>query len=80
MKNIEIKDILNADTLSKKDGIYTARWEFFYRFGKTFHDYVDRVKRKFPNAQIIEARENWKPFRGGASTANSSHWYVKFKL
>lgn len=36
--------------------------------------------KAFPTACILEANEIWKSFRGGASIANSSHWYVRFTV
>jgi uncharacterized C2H2 Zn-finger protein len=75
-----VKSMLGVDTISKKGDIITVRKEFFYTFGKTAEDFVNRVKEKYPNAEIVDYGETWKPFRGGASTANQSHWYVKFRL
>ena len=80
LKLQELKHKLHADTISKKDGIITIRHEFYYRFGQSAQTYIDIVKQIFPQAEIVDSGEHWAPFRGGASTANSSHWYVKFKL
>ncbi len=75
----EIKEELPYfDTYSLKNGIFTVRKGFFYTFGKNIEIYEDMVKNAFPNAKIIDSQEIWKPFRGGASIANSSHWFVKF--
>lgn len=80
MKHSEIKDAIGADTLSNKAGVFTARREFFYRHGFDAQQFAALVKSKVPNAQILDSGEIWKPFRGGASTANSSHWFVKFQV
>ena len=80
MKLNEIKDMIYADTISIRDGIITARWGFFYTSGRTFETYVQKVLHHFPNAEIIDHGEVWKNFRGGASVANQSHWFVKFRL
>ena len=37
-------------------------------------------KAAFPNAEILESGEVWKDFRGGASVAQQSHWFVKFTV
>jgi hypothetical protein len=80
MKLQEMKEELNADTISKRGDVYTIRVEFFYTHGFTSEKLARRVIARFPNAEIVEHHENWAPFRGGANTYNSSHWMVSFKL
>lgn len=75
-----IRDTLSVDTVSVKNGVYTVRRGFFYPHGKTSQNLADRVLEVYPTATIIEHSEVWKPFRGGASIPNQSHWYVKFTL
>ena len=74
----EIKEALNFDSYSVKDGVFTVRKGFFYTMGKTSQNYVNQVKGAFPQAKILDHSEIWKAFRGGASVANQSHFYVKF--
>ena len=78
LKNFEIKDMIAADTLSQKDGVYTARWGFFYKNGMTSETCKEKVFAAFPGTRILEHGEVHKPFRGGASVANQSHFFVKF--
>jgi hypothetical protein len=80
MKTSEIKDLIFADTLSKKGDVYTARRGYFFSGGNNSVGFAERIKRVFPNAVIIDHGDHWAAFRGGASTAQSSHWWVKFKL
>ena len=80
LKLENIKSQLGVDTISKKGDIITVRSEFFYRHGRSEQDIINRIKRFIPNATIINSGEHWASFRGGASVAQSSHWYVKFKL
>jgi len=75
-----VREKLNADTCSCKAGVYTARWTYFYRFGGSAEVKCNRVKAVFPQALILDSGEVWKAFRGGASVAASSHWFVKFTL
>jgi len=75
----EIRELGIADTVSKKQGIYTLRREFFYRNGMDADKFAANIKRALPGIEILSFGEHWAPFRGGASTANSSHWWVKFK-
>ena len=76
----EIRSRIMPDTVSMKGGIYTIRDGFFYTGGRTADDLVNKVRRAFPRARIIDSGEVWMPFKGGASVANQSHWYVKFTL
>ena len=80
MRNIDIKEKIGADTISKKNEVYTARKGYFYTMGKTSFDFVNRILNEFPNVKIIDSGDHYASFRGGASVANSSHWFVKFTL
>ncbi len=75
-----VRSALYPDTASIKNGIFTVRWWFFYRSGGSAEKCTAQVKATFPTATILEAEEVWKPFRGGASTAQQSHWFVKFTV
>jgi hypothetical protein len=74
----EVKEKLHFDSYSVKNGVFTVRKEFFYRMGKDTEYYRQKVLEAFPNVKIVDSGEVWKAFRGGASVANSSHWFVKF--
>ena len=76
----ELKELLGADVLSLRKGIYTYRKEFFYTHGQTAESHAQKIKALLPQAQILDQEEIWKPFRGGASTAQSSHFKVTFTL
>lgn len=78
----EVKEKLGwMDSVGKKkNGNFVVRQGFFYKMGKTIDRYIEAVKAEFPNAKIIDSGEVWKPFRGGASLANQSHFFVEFKL
>ena len=78
----EVREKLNGivDTVSHKNGVFTVRREFFYTHGRTAASLAAAITKLIPGAVITDSGEVWKPFRGGASTANSSHWYVKFTI
>jgi hypothetical protein len=76
----EVKQKLHVDSYSLKNDIYTVRKGFYYKMGKSTKDLENKVLEAFPNAKIIDSGEIDKPFCGGASVANNSHWYVKFML
>lgn len=80
MKLKELKTKIHADTYSVKDGVFTLRWGFYYKMGKTKYTFIEKIMSVFPNAIIKDSGEIFKAFRGGASIANSSHWFVKFEI
>lgn len=74
----DVRNRLSADTISKRNGVFTVRMGFFYSHGRTAENLVAAVKSALPTAVILDSGEVWKAFRGGASTANQSHWWVTF--
>lgn len=74
----EIKDAIGADTLSFREGIFTARRGFFYSHGGSSNQFAEKIRNRIKNAVILDHGEVWKPFRGGAPVAKQSHWWVKF--
>jgi alpha-amylase/alpha-mannosidase (GH57 family) len=81
MKNEEIRILISANTLSRRNGVYTARRGFFYTNRKSSQDFADRIQNRlgqFGTVVIVDHGEQWKPFKGGASVANQSHWWVTF--
>lgn len=75
----QVKEKL-SENCSYKNGIFTYRVGFFYRNGRTEEEFVKKVMDVFPEATIESSGSVDKPFRGGASLANSSHWFVKFSF
>ena len=80
-----IAENLHPDSLGKnKAGNLVARWGFFYTHGRTAEGYVTKVTALLTEAgiafEIVDSGEVWKDFRGGASVANQSHFYVEIKL
>ena len=80
MTNTQVRDALNPDTLSQKNGVFTVRRGFSYKSGFTADAYAAEVLKAFPHATILQKGEVWKAFRGGASVAQQSHWFVKFTV
>lgn len=76
----QVRDAISADTYSLRAGIFTVRRSFFYTAGRTADQFAAAVKAAFPTAVVIDSGEVWKPFRGGQSVANGSHWFVKFSV
>lgn len=77
----EIRNVLGtvADSIGRrKDGAIVVRRSFFYRHGMDSNKFREVISQALVNANIpfstIETDEIWKPFRGGASVAQNSHW------
>lgn len=81
MKISEMKDSLRADSLGRnKSGLFVARWMFFYKHGRTVEEYVERVNALIPGVIVKSSGERYAAFRGGASAAQSSHFFVEFAV
>lgn len=81
-----VKAVVCADSIGKTgDGNIVIRQGYYYRYGYTEDDLVARVraaliKRDDIEFQILKSGDHWAAFRGGASLASSSHWYVIVKV
>lgn len=56
----EIQEKINADKCHLRNGIYKAKWLYFYTHGKTVDDYVAKVQKEFPSAVITKRCNHWK--------------------
>ena len=77
----QIREAVYADTVGKRrDGTFILRSGFFYRHGRTAETFAARVvtdlKAAGIEAHVVDKGEQWKAFKGGASIANSTHWWV----
>ena len=80
-----IKQKTGVDLVSKlrgypHRGAYKAYQSFFYTSGRDEDWVILNIKKAYPHAQIIEAGEIWKPFKGRAPIQRQSHWWVIFRL
>ena len=80
-----LSEELHPDTIGTKHGGNSLlRWGFFYTHGKTAKQYVAKVSAVLTARQIehkvVDSGEVWKNFKGGASVAASSHFYVEVKI
>ena len=73
---------VHFDTLSYKLGVWKFRRGFYYTHGQDSDKLAAKIFEALKqfDCHIIERHEIWKPFRGGASIANQSHWLVVFTL
>lgn len=72
-----------ADSVGqKKDGTIVVRRGYFYRHGMDSARFATTVAQLLSAADLpvvmTEHGDHWTAFRGGASVANSSHFWVAF--
>lgn len=72
------------DATSHGDRQFTVRRGFYYKSGKTVEHFekeiVSQLEKEGYSVTVIDSGEIEKPFKGGASTKNSSHWWIKLKV
>ena len=71
-----------ADSVSRRrDGTIVVRRGYFYRHGQDAEDFQLAVGSALIKAgiqySIKDYGDHWARFRGGASLAKSSHWWVE---
>jgi hypothetical protein len=76
-----LRDAVFADSFERdRAGNFVVRRGFYFRNGGTAESFCESVIDQLESAGIkftvVNFGEHWAPLRGGASTRNSSHWYV----
>ena len=74
-----------ADQVSrKKNGNILLRKGYFYTHGRNEEDFEKRVLAKLHEADIsskvVDLGNHWAAFKGGASIARQSHWWVELEV
>jgi len=82
IKQVRLALDATADSIGKnKVGAIVIRRGFFYRNGMSCTKFTEQVDTALKAAglefTIVRDGEHYAPFRGGASVANQSHWYVE---
>lgn len=87
MKLDELREVLgidNPEALTKYRGVYTYRVGFFFTNGydhrKVRDSLTENLSKAGIDAVVIDSGEQWKPFRGGDTLKQGSHWWVKFQI
>ncbi len=79
-----LADLLPDTMATNKRGNLILRWSFFYTMGRTAQRYVQAVTKSLSDRgiphTIVDSGQVWKEFRGGASVAQGSHFYVEVKI
>lgn len=81
----QIKAAVHADQISRqKDGTIIFRDGYFYRHGRTAEGFRTRIASALRLAgiahEVIESGDHYATFRGSASLARSSHFFVQIRL
>ena len=80
MKEKEVKEKIGylADLVTRhKDGSYTARRGFYYKFDKTALDFKNDIEALGIPVRAYGTEE--KPFKGGMGVKANSHWWATFR-
>jgi hypothetical protein len=78
-------NVIGIDQISRaKDGSYVFRRGFYYKHGGSSEEFAGRLSSEFTKLgishKVLGNGEEYKPFRGGASVKNQSHWWVKIRI
>lgn len=78
-------NVTGVDQLSRdSEGNLVFRKGFYYTNGNSADTFADRISNKLNELNIphtiIDRGQVWKPFKGGATIKNQSHWWVKVKV
>lgn len=55
-----------------KDNVVTLKWGYFYRHGKSPEHYRDLLVKLYPEAFVVELRDDWRAWPKG------SYFVVRF--
>jgi len=59
---------------STKENLFTAKWGYFYRHGRTAEGYAEKIKTALKGVHIASARDIWNPW------PKDSYFEVKFRI
>ena len=77
---------LHPDTIriKRRTGHIFCQWKFLYTDVKTAADYTSKIEKVLTALNvtywITDCDQVWKNFRGGASTAKQSHFWIEVEI
>ena len=84
MKTTELEQMISADGVSKRNGIFTIRRGYYYTGGYDADKYKENIENQLIENDIrfeyVDHGNVWLPFKGGAPLAKQSHWFVKVRI
>jgi hypothetical protein len=82
-KEIILKEC-GASTCSMRNGVLIARKSFFYTHGFSGEQFAKRISNSLfehgIRSNIVNSSTVWKPFRGGDSVAQGSHFRADIEI
>ena len=74
-----------ADSIGqKKNGNFIFRRSFYYRHGMTAEKFKNEILSLLAHAKlmatVVDYGEHYTSFRGGATVAQGSHWWVEVEV
>lgn len=80
----KLQELISIDQVTRKGDLYTFRAGYYYRHGQTEDSVATRISKALTahgyRHEIVDKGDHWAAFRGGASIARSSHFWVKIRL
>lgn len=82
-----LSEIVWADQVSKKrdgSGNFIFRKGYFYSHNDNEDNFAEHITKQCEdnnlNVNIVDKGNHWAAFKGGASIAKSSHWWVEAEV
>lgn len=76
----KLKGKVPFDKIGEKlNGNYYIMYGFYYKTSSS-KELSEKIKEAIPNANIVQIKDVWKPFIGGAPVEKQSHYYVEFNI
>ena len=69
---LQEKGIYPNRLIAHKDGSFTVKKSYFYRFGQSPEKIADKIKKAIPWAEIIDTEDEWRAW------PKTSYFVVKF--
>jgi len=82
LKSVEalLREKISFDKIGQKiNGNFYIMYGFYYKLSSS-KELAIKLKYEFLNINIVEIKDVWKPFIGGAPVEKQSHYYVEFNF
>lgn len=75
-----LRQKISFDKIGQKiNGNFYIMCGFYYKLSSS-KELAIKLKYEFLNINIVEIKDVWKPFIGGAPVEKQSHYYVEFNF
>jgi len=82
LSNSEILDLLDACTVSKRNGVYTVKRSYFWGVSNDGSGFAEKVRKTITGSRIVDYGNHFHHFVGGAKSGSrkDSYYWVKFTI